>query len=117
MNRARSEEEGKKRETGKTEARRLMERKAGQLNRNLSHELKQSLPAQKRMMLKKSFSALRESVHSGHLKILKKKKNRFSATELATHPRWLYQNPEIVFSTVWIKRANCHLSKNITRLL
>ena len=33
-----------KRETGKTEARRLMERKAAQQNKNTSEELKQSLP-------------------------------------------------------------------------
>ena len=33
-----------KRETGKTEARRLMERKAAQQNKNLSEELKQGLP-------------------------------------------------------------------------
>ena len=37
---------GKKRgrETGKTEARRLMERKAAQQNKNTSEELKQGLP-------------------------------------------------------------------------
>ena len=34
----------KGRETGKTEARRLMERKAAQQNKKLSEELKQSLP-------------------------------------------------------------------------
>ena len=34
------------RETGKTEARRLMERKAAQQNKNISKELKQGLPAQ-----------------------------------------------------------------------
>ena len=33
-----------KRETGKTEARRLMERKAAQQNKNTSEELKQGLP-------------------------------------------------------------------------
>ena len=44
MNQARSEEEEKERETGKTEARRLMERKAAQQNKNLSNELKQRLP-------------------------------------------------------------------------
>ena len=39
--------EGKsKREIVKTEARRLMERKAAQQNKNLSEELKQCLPAQ-----------------------------------------------------------------------
>ena len=32
------------RETGKTEARRLMERNAAQQNKNLSEELKQGLP-------------------------------------------------------------------------
>ena len=41
MNQAKSEEEEKERETGKTEARRLMERKAKQ---NTSEELKQGLP-------------------------------------------------------------------------
>ena len=46
MNQARSEEEGKKRgrETGKTDARRLMERKAAQQHKNTSEELKQGLP-------------------------------------------------------------------------
>ena len=46
MNQARSEEEEKKRgrETGKTEARRLIERKAAQQNKNTSEELKQGLP-------------------------------------------------------------------------
>ena len=49
MNQARLEEEVKKRgrETGKTEARRLIERKAAQQNKNLSEELKllkQGLP-------------------------------------------------------------------------
>ena len=34
----------RRRETGKTEARRLMERKAAQQNKNLSEELKQGLP-------------------------------------------------------------------------
>ena len=33
-----------KRETGKTEARRLMERKVAQQNKNLPEELKQGLP-------------------------------------------------------------------------
>ena len=33
-----------KREPGKTEARRLMERKAAQQNKNISDELKQGLP-------------------------------------------------------------------------
>ena len=37
------------RETGKTEARRLMERKAAQQNKNTSEELKQGLPAQRRL--------------------------------------------------------------------
>ena len=36
-----------KRETGKTEARRLMERKAAQQNKNTSEELKQGLPRQR----------------------------------------------------------------------
>ena len=45
MNQARSEEEEKRgRETGKTEARRLMERKAAQQNKNTSEELKLGLP-------------------------------------------------------------------------
>ena len=46
MNQARSEEEEKERgrETGKTEARRLMERKAAQQNKTTSEELKQGLP-------------------------------------------------------------------------
>ena len=35
---------GRGRETGKTEARRLMERKAAQQNKNTSEELKQGLP-------------------------------------------------------------------------
>ena len=43
MNQARSEEEEKERKTGKTEARRLMERKAAQQNKNTSEELKQRL--------------------------------------------------------------------------
>ena len=43
MNQARSEEE-KKKETGKTEARRLIEGKAAQQNKSLSEELKQGLP-------------------------------------------------------------------------
>ena len=43
MNQARSEEKRKKRE-GVTEARRLMERKAAQQNKNTSEELKQGLP-------------------------------------------------------------------------
>ena len=48
MNQARSEEEEKERkkrgrETGKTEARRLMERKAVQQNKNVLEELKQGL--------------------------------------------------------------------------
>ena len=42
MNQARLEEEEK--ETGKTEARRLMERKAAQQNKNLFEERKQDLP-------------------------------------------------------------------------
>ena len=42
MNQARSEEEEKK--SGKTEARRLMERKAAQQNKNIFEELKQGLP-------------------------------------------------------------------------
>ena len=37
------------RETGKTEARRLMERKAAQQNKNLSEELKQGLSMPKRI--------------------------------------------------------------------
>ena len=41
MNQARSKEEEK--ETGKTEARRLMERKSAQQNKNTSEELKQGL--------------------------------------------------------------------------
>ena len=42
INQARSEEKEKKRgETAKTEARRLMERKAAQQNKNTSEELKQ----------------------------------------------------------------------------
>ena len=51
MKQARSEEEEKKRgrKTGKTEARRLMERKAAKQNKNLSEELKQCLPAQLRL--------------------------------------------------------------------
>ena len=46
MNQANSEEEEKKRGrgSGKTEARRLMERKAAQQNKNLSEEIKQVLP-------------------------------------------------------------------------
>ena len=45
MNQARLEEEEKRgRETGKTEARRLMERKAAQQNKNTSEELKQGQP-------------------------------------------------------------------------
>ena len=45
MNQARSEEEENRgKETGKTEARRLMERKAAQQNKNTSEELKQGLP-------------------------------------------------------------------------
>ena len=45
MNRARLEERKRReRETGKTENRRLMERKAAQQNKNLSEELKQGLP-------------------------------------------------------------------------
>ena len=45
MNQARSEEEEKRgRETGKTEARRLMERNAAQQNKNTSEERKQGLP-------------------------------------------------------------------------
>ena len=48
MNQARLEEEEKREErgrgTGKTEARRLMKRKAAQQNKNLSEELKQNLP-------------------------------------------------------------------------
>ena len=48
MNQARSEEEEKDRKrgrkTGKTEVRRLMERKAAQQNKNTSEELKQGLP-------------------------------------------------------------------------
>ena len=46
MNQARSEEEERERGryTGKTEARRLMERKAAQQNKNLSEEIKESLP-------------------------------------------------------------------------
>ena len=48
MNQARSEEEEKRgREPGKTEAWRLMERKAAQQNKNMSEELKQSLPRMK----------------------------------------------------------------------
>ena len=35
---------GRGRETGKTEARRLMEKKAAQQNKNTSEELKQGLP-------------------------------------------------------------------------
>ena len=38
-----TEEEEKERETGMTEARRLMERKAGQQNKKLSEEIKQGL--------------------------------------------------------------------------
>ena len=46
MNQARSEEQEKRgRETGKTEAKRLVERKAAQQNKNTSEELKQCLPA------------------------------------------------------------------------
>ena len=45
INHARSEEDEKRgRETGKTEAWRLMERKAAQQNKNTSEELKQDLP-------------------------------------------------------------------------
>ena len=48
MNQARSEEEEKERKRKKrdrkTEARRLMERKAAQQNKNISEELKQGLP-------------------------------------------------------------------------
>ena len=44
MNQARLEEKEKRgRETGKTEARRLMERKAAQQNKNTSEKLKQGL--------------------------------------------------------------------------
>ena len=44
MNQAKSEEEEKREEeTGKTEARRLMERKVAQQNKNTSEELKQGL--------------------------------------------------------------------------
>ena len=49
MNQARQGEEEKRgRETGKTEARRLMERKAAQQNKNTFEELKQGLIAQLR---------------------------------------------------------------------
>ena len=50
MNQASSKEEKKReeRETGKTEVRWPMERKAAQQNKNLSEELKQGLPAQLR---------------------------------------------------------------------
>ena len=45
MNQTKVGGKGKK-ETGKTEARRLMERKAAQQNKNLSEELKQDLTRQ-----------------------------------------------------------------------
>ena len=51
MNQARPEEEEK--ETGKTEARRLMERKADQQNKNTSEELKQGLPKKAQLRLTK----------------------------------------------------------------
>ena len=45
MNQAMSEEEEKERKRDKTEARRLMERKAAQQNKNTFEELKQGLPS------------------------------------------------------------------------
>ena len=53
MNQATSEEEEK--ETGKREARRLMERKAAQQHKNLSEELKQDQPAKRRLTKLKDY--------------------------------------------------------------
>ena len=46
-----------KRKTGKTEARRLMERKAAQQNKNTSEELKQGLPGHRLRLTKQGGSA------------------------------------------------------------